>query len=138
MSIIRTGILLGAAIMLLPADAQKQSELKDVAQTTVSQTMTFCERNPATCQTGNELWALFLHKAEFGMELASNVIRDQLSRRLSDPTVSTKAEPERVQPVFSAPVRLEPLKDPSPMRQTLSTTDRIPQWRGGLAQRGPY
>lgn len=90
MSLIRTGLVLAAVIMVLPTEEKKQAELTSAAARGAEQTATFCERNPSTCGAGRELWALFLRKAEFGMELAAGLVRDQLARA-NQPEVPTAA-----------------------------------------------
>src|SRR5262245_50006534 len=78
MSLIRTGILLAVGVMLLPVEERKQAQFTSAASRAVEETATFCERNPSTCAAGSELWALFLRKAEFGLELGARLVREQL------------------------------------------------------------
>ena len=120
MSIIRTGLVLAAVIMLLPADHTKQAELQGAAATTVEKTVSFCQRNPATCDAGSELWALFLQKAEFGMELAAGLVRAQLAKQLSAPEQPAQRYQHATQPI--APAYYP--------QHSLTTADRRPQWRG--------
>jgi hypothetical protein len=79
MSLLRTGILLVVGVMLLPVEDRKQVELTQTARRAAEETATFCERNPSTCAAGSELWALFLRKAEFGLELGARLLREQLT-----------------------------------------------------------
>lgn len=117
MSIVKTAFWLAVAIMLLPTDQRRQSELASATGQAVERTLTFCERNPGTCAAGAELWATFVRKAEFGLELATNVTREHFSRQ-----ASTKQ-----QPAAGGQVRLEPRKED---RGTLQPADSAPQWRG--------
>ncbi len=78
MSILRTGIILAGAIMLLPVDDRKQSEFTAAASSSAERTASFCSRNPSTCDAGRDLWALFVRKAEYGVELGARLVREQL------------------------------------------------------------
>ena len=118
MSIVKTAFWLSVVIMLLPTDQRRQTELASVTGQAVERTMTFCERNPGTCAAGQELWATFVRKAEFGIELAMNLAREQWSKQASRPQ----------QPAASGgPVRLEPVR---PQQGSLTPADTAPQWRG--------
>lgn len=114
MSIIKTGIILAIAVMLLPADERKQTELAGMASQTAERTVTFCQRNPSTCAAGAEMWQLFLRKAEFGMELAAGLVREQLGRGFAKPeptpAVERREAPHaiRPEPVAAQHVRIEP------------------------------
>ncbi len=132
MSLFRTGFVVVVAIMLLPTDKQKQSELHTTASSTMERTMTFCERNPATCQAGSEMWTLFVNKAEFGMELAANLIRQQLAQQFPARQSAPQLAPAPVQsqPIGGSAVPANSTASQPFARQTLTTNDRQPVWRG--------
>ena len=124
MSLLRTAFILAAVVMLLPTDEKKQQEVVGVAGAAVERTVTFCERNPGTCAAGRELWGTFLRKAEFGMELASKLVREQMSREPSQHDAGSR-DREMGQTMHGS-LRLEP----APNRGTLTRNDLAPQWRG--------
>lgn len=80
MSIIRLGIVLVVAVALLPSDPNARSELAVKAAHVGQETATFCERNPHTCGAGQELWAAFIHKAQYGLTLAAEFARNYADR----------------------------------------------------------
>ena len=137
MSLIRTGFLLAAVIMLLPTDERRKSEMSGAAGSAVAQTVTFCERNPGSCAAGRELWDTFVHKAEFGLELVSTIARDYLARG-KEPAYATQTPAPR-QPTPAAPaappagVRIEPVGT----RGSLTRADLAPQWRSAPVRPQP-
>lgn len=128
-----------AVIMLLPVEEKKQVQLAASASHTAERTATFCERNPSTCANGRDLWALFLQKAEFGLELGSRLLREYLLRSATESRPeqpvgnqpSTVAAPlAQASPAAHAsshPSRLE--LPPPPSRRTNYTMDHPSRWR---------
>lgn len=106
MSISKSALLLAAAVMLLPMEESKQTQLATAASQTAERSATFCERNPSTCAAGRDLWAVFLRKAEFGMELGARLVREQMQRGSSEPAVMQSPVPARVQAAVPAAVRV--------------------------------
>lgn len=134
MSFFKAGVVLVAAIMLLPVEEKNQSQLASTASHTAERTATFCERSPSTCATGRDLWALFLHKAEFGLELGARLLREHLLRATVEekPVQSAQVQahaPAHVPAGHAAPVahvvpqpsRLD--LPPSPSRRTNFSMD---------------
>jgi hypothetical protein len=103
------------AVLLLPSDPQRQAELAAHARSGVERAATFCERNPATCAAGRDLWASFVRKAEFGLDLASRLARNAVAQN----EASRDVEPLR-QPHRSAA---------APARGTLSPGEVGTEWR---------
>lgn len=134
MSILRTGIVLGAVIMLLPTDEHRKAQFTDTAGMAMERSLTFCERNPATCAAGSELWGNFVRKAEFGMTLATGLARDYMARG-REPAPSQRSPDQRA-PVAALPAggASNVRSDPVASRGTLSRHDREPQWRGAPAR----
>jgi len=123
MSLIRLVFWLGIIILLLPIDDQRQSQFAGTATATFERAVTFCDRNPSTCSAASELWATFVRKAEFGMELAARIIRE----RMANP-------PQHQRAPGPAQVQFEPVPD----RGTLNGGDLAPQWRGQPARATYY
>lgn len=132
MSIIRTGLILGATVMFLPVEERKQSQLANTASLTAQQTASFCERNPSTCATGSELWTLFLRKAEFGVELGAKLVREQL---LSGAAPLRSGAPAASAPVETSVQAHAPAaavvqaQQPRLERRATSQPDQAPRWR---------
>lgn len=148
MSIFKTAIVLVAAIMLLPVEEKNQAKLASTASHTAERTTSFCERNPSTCAAGRDLWAVFLRKAEFGLELSARLMREHLLRATDDQRPVPAALPEHrgaaVAPLRGAPITPAPpvaavataAPQPSrlelpqpPSRRTNYSMDHPSRWR---------
>lgn len=91
MSLIRTAFWLGVAIMVLPSDEKRQTELYGKAASAVHWTATFCERNDALCAQGTELWRAFRQKAEFAARMTGDLVEKAAARRL-EPVAAPAAD----------------------------------------------
>jgi hypothetical protein len=135
MSLIRSCLIISAAIMLLPLDEKKQTDFAATASHTAQETASYCERNPATCQAGRELWSTFVRKAEYGMELGARLAREQFLRAMTESreqapppaahavrgTSASTATPRTQPPVAQSRPRTEP-PVPAVGRQEGNTT----------------
>ncbi len=138
MSLIRATLILGAAVMLLPVDEKKQAAFSVTATKAAAETATFCDRNVHTCGAGRELWSLFLHKAEYGIELGARLVREQFLRADSSEQSPSSASSQRIAPhaTAAAPYRHETLpnqasyqNDPAQPRRSAYPMDHPPRWR---------
>ena len=77
MFVIRTIFWLIILVLLLPTNAQQQSEIYGTAQAAVKDVSGFCERNPSVCATGKEAFAMFMQKARFGAEMLMSFVKRQ-------------------------------------------------------------
>lgn len=131
MSLIRTGVFLAAVIMLLPTDERKPAEPATMAIRGPVETATFCERNPSTCATGRDTWALFLRKAEYGMELGARLLREQLLGKAPIETSAVRADappaPPLQQPIAAPPAHRPAAPTEGNGRRTYSMDH--PRWR---------
>ena len=73
MSLIRTALVLGAVAYAMPTDPQKQQQLLHSASDTVVWGLTFCQREPATCDQAKAVGQQLLDKAKFGAALAGDI-----------------------------------------------------------------
>ena len=146
MSIVKTGLFLAAVVMLLPLDERKPAGGATTASIAAAATAAepndaFCDRNPSTCATGRELWVLFARKAEYGMELGSKLLREQLVRSLSEPQVHTQPQAAAVMPSGLHLPPPAPSRQPATERQAIrfepARSDATPQPRTGLAADQP-
>lgn len=93
MSLIRTAAILSVVVMLLPTDQARQAQLAATASSTLTKAMTFCDRNGPLCATAADGWAVFVHKAEFGMDLAGRMVREAMASRAPAPASLSDARP---------------------------------------------
>jgi hypothetical protein len=120
MFFIRSTLLLGLGVLVLPTDEASQARVASGARTAVHWTVTFCDRNADTCVKGREAWAVFVKKAEFGAKMAYDIMteRKTLASGPSQPAPFTVTE--------GAPRQ----------RSTLKSSDLEPAWRGKVARAG--
>ena len=142
MSLIRSCLIISAAIMFLPVEEKKQIEFTQTLAATPEQSATYCERNPSTCQAGRELWSTFVRKAEYATELGARLLREQLVRAMTEPHEPGRAvqQPLALVPFAQAghpqPVRYEPVPPPiRPDHQPAARRQGYPmdnasRWRG--------
>ena len=111
MFILRTVFWLSLVVLILPTDAQQQQELGRKARAAVYQVTTFCDRNPKSCETGYRYWQIFKEKADYGMQLAINLILE----RSEDSNAPSNWSRSRTNMQSS--------------RDTLRQSDLVPPWR---------
>jgi hypothetical protein len=73
MSLFRIAIVLSLGVALMPSDREQQEQLYTKAANAAYWTLTFCDRNGATCETAGVMWATFLKKAEFAGKMAYDI-----------------------------------------------------------------
>ena len=130
MFLIRTTLLVGLGVLVLPTDEASQARVYGGAKTAMNWTMTFCERNAETCVQGRQAWAVFLKKAEFGAKMAFDLISERNTQTAAAP--QSAAQP-------SAPAKPAKAVNETTGRQrgTLKPGDLEPAWRGSkLAHAG--
>ena len=113
MSIVRTALLLGVVVAVLPTDEAQQARFYQQVSSAAHWAVTFCARNAATCTAAGEAWSGFVKKAEFGARLAYDIVQKQLAADRE----------ERVAPAADGPSRPRE-------RGTLTPGDLQPGWRG--------
>ena len=126
MFLIRTTLLLGLGVLILPTDEASQARVYSGARTAMTWTVTFCDRNAGTCAQGRQAWAVFLKKAEFATRMAVDLISERANHvAAAAPSVATE------------PATTSPAHDPANRnRNTLKPGDLEPAWRGKLARAG--
>jgi hypothetical protein len=133
MFILRAAFVIGVGIMLLPTDEAQQAKVAGTAGAAVERAATYCERNPATCAAGSELWATFLKKAEFGAKLAGNMLQDYMKGSARSAGLETD-KPHPLDP--SHHPQPAPARVIEPGRGTLAPSDMAPAWRGVPSRTG--
>ncbi len=125
MFFIRTTLLLGLGVLVLPTDEASQAKVASGARTAAAWTLTFCDRNADACIKGREAWAVFLKKAEFGAKMAYDLISER-NTRAADAAAQNPRGPG-AQPAADTNQR---------HRGTLKPGDLEPTWRGKVARAG--
>jgi len=113
MPLLRTIIVVGAVIALLPSDRVQQERLQQAAVDAAHWTVTFCERNAKTCDNAGVAWDVFKTKAEFAAGVAYDVAMTHVFKTEAGAVASEGVE-------TSAITR----------RGTLTSRDLEPGWRG--------
>ncbi len=123
MFFIRTTLVLGLGILLLPTDQESQTRVFAGAKTAVAWTVGFCDRNPGSCVQGRQAWDVFVKKAEFGARMAFDLINSKDdAKQPAAPAIAPAAQ-----------------RTPTPARRsngTLQSTDFEPGWRGKVIKTG--
>ena len=119
MGLFRLAVVGAVGVALLPSDREQQRELYGRAATATNWAVTFCDRNAQTCEQVNAFWGQFKKKAEFGTELALDMIRDGNKQQGQFTTASIPAAPQS-----------GALGRPVHVKTTLTGDDLKPVWRG--------
>ncbi len=77
MFLIRTAFWLVVLVLLLPTDKDQQNQIYGTAQTAVSDVAGFCDRNPQTCATSQEAFAVLVQKAQYGAGMLMELVEGQ-------------------------------------------------------------
>ena len=88
MFLLRTIFWLVVLVLLLPTNAQQQSQVYGTAQAAVKDVSGFCERNPTVCSTGKDAFDVFVHKARFGAEMLMSFVKGRTGFGAGDATAT--------------------------------------------------
>jgi uncharacterized protein DUF5330 len=131
MFLVRTAFWLVVLVLLLPTDKDQQNQIYGTAQTAVSDVAGFCDRNPQTCATSQEAFAVLVQKAQYGAGMLMELVEGQTATfgdSLPGP-VAMPGDPG-IMPVPAA-VPLEPATwDATATQDTLNPEDREAAWGG--------
>lgn len=132
MGLIRTAIVAGICVSLIPAEQKDREVLYQRVEAAVAWTSTFCTRNQKTCENAEVLWAAFLDKGSFALASGYDIAIRHLTTS-QDPA----GPPSNQQTVYSQNPAIEhsPLPPLAPAgyhpdRGTLTAEDRQYRWRG--------
>jgi hypothetical protein len=115
MALLRTVIVVGAVIALLPSDRAQQERLQQAAVDAAHWTITYCDRNAKSCETAAAAWDVFKAKAEFAAGVAYDVAMTHVFKASMDLAAN------------HAPAETSSLSD----RGTLTDDDLELRWRAG-------
>ena len=103
MSLIRTGLVLGAVIYMMPTDSKRQADLIHSASDTLVWGVTYCDREPATCEQAKAAWGQMVQKAKFGAALASDLAQKWSEHNAAAPgAVPVQAQPRSINDLIGA------------------------------------
>lgn len=122
---LRTVVLLGAVVYMLPSDPERQQAFFNTASSAYHQVVTFCDREPAMCAKANSVLDDLKGKAHFGVGVIYALATR--SGRADDATGSPANAIHETAPARSG---TSDGKQPGASRSTLTADDRAPAWRG--------
>jgi hypothetical protein len=118
--LIRAAFWLMILVLLLPTDKDQQSQVYGTAEAAVKDVVSFCDRNPETCATGRDAFAVVVQKAQFG----ARMLMDFANQRSGADGTETTASGGAVMPLDPA------IWDASGSQDTLNPEDREAAWAG--------
>lgn len=83
-------------LLLLPTDKDQQNRIYGTAQAAMNDVAAFCTRNPQTCATGQDAFAMLVQKAKYGSDLVMGLVEGRsapLGNSLAQDTVSPNNAP---------------------------------------------
>lgn len=111
MFFIRTTLLVGLGVLVLPTDEAAQARVLGAAKTAMHWTQTFCERNPQTCVQAQQGWGVFVKKAEFAGKMAIDLLNE---RNAQQPAASPQPTAVKPSPTALKHADPEPAQRPTP------------------------
>jgi hypothetical protein len=118
MGLLRTVLVVGAVVALLPSDRVEQERIAQAAVDAARWAMTFCDRNAKSCENATTAWVAFKAKAEFAAGVAYDVA---LTHVLGPADGAQSPAPPAETSALSR-------------RGTLNARDLEPAWRGNAAR----
>lgn len=122
---LRTLVLLGATIYLLPTDPAQQDRFVASANQALGWATTFCQRQPETCAKADVVWQDLKDKAHFGVGVVYGLATRKMANGETADTQKARGWTTRPSAHDSSRRSL----DGSP-RGTLTNADFAPVWRG--------
>jgi hypothetical protein len=114
----RTLILLGAAIYLLPSDPNRQQQYAAAASQAYQKVTTICERDPRICEKAGVVYEDLKAKAHFGFGVVYALATGKAQSRDAAEDISYVPENARAERIGR--------------NSTLTPSDLAPVWRGSL------
>lgn len=135
MFLIRSAFWLVILVLLLPTDKDQQNQIYGTAQAAVSDVAGFCSRNPQTCATSQDAFAVLMQKAQYGADMLVGLVEgrtaafgNSLPVAMPEP-VAMPGDPG-VMPVPAALPLESATWDMTASQDTLSPEDREAAWGG--------
>jgi Family of unknown function (DUF5330) len=131
MFLIRTAFWLIVLVLLLPTDEDQQKRIYGTAQAAVNDIAQFCDRNPQTCATGQDAFAVLVQKAQYGAHMVQGLVEGKamtFGSGIPGPVATT--DDAGVMPVPAAMPFESASWDAEASQDTLSPEDREAAWGG--------
>lgn len=127
---LRTLVLLGATVYLLPSDPVRQQAFLKTASDTYTYAVTICDREPEFCAKAGTVYEDLKTRAHFGAGVIYTLVTDTVRGN------------EPVPPDTTQPAHQSPRWDGSSRRSlaasgTLTPRDLAPAWRNDQADHSP-
>ena len=143
MFLVRSAFWLVLLIILIPADAEQQKKMFEMAQTAMADVRGFCVRNPATCDSGQYAVNVLVQKAQYGAQMIQDLVSPQAGPLSPSEQAGDVIQPSTDQAIANEPRErgavmpgpsAVPIK-PTPWMQggsqnTLSPEDLQAEWSG--------
>lgn len=126
MFLLRTSFWLVILILLMPTDAQQRNQIYGTAESAVHDVATFCDRNPATCETGREAFGILVQKAEYGAAMLMDIVNQKMGANSEAASLATST----ATPETSDGPALWDRADSGDSQDTLSPEDKAAAWSG--------
>ena len=84
-------------LLLIPTDKDQQNQIYGTAQAAMNDVAAFCTRNPQTCATGQDAFAVLVQKAKYGTDLVMGLVEGQsapLGNSLAQDSLSPNNPPQ--------------------------------------------
>lgn len=119
---LRTVVLLGVAVYLLPSDPGRQEAFIKTASQAFDYATTVCDREPELCARASKVVEELKSKAHFGAGVVYTLITNQ--QKPSDPAAGEPSAPTPAGPRWDGTLRRTPAS-----QGTLKPDDLAPAWR---------
>ncbi len=131
MFLIRTAFWLVVLVLLLPTDEDQQKRIYGTAQAAVNDIAQFCDRNPQTCATGQDAFAVLVQKAQYGANMVQGLVEGKTMTFGSNiPGPVAMSGDTALMPVPAAAPLESASWDSETSQDTLSPEDRAAAWGG--------
>lgn len=83
-------------LLLLPTDKDQQNKIYGTAQAAMNDVAAFCTRNPQTCTTGQDAFAVLVQKVKYGTDLVMGLVEGRsapLGNSLAHDSLSPNNQP---------------------------------------------
>ncbi len=127
---LRTVVLLGVAVYLLPSDPARQEAFIKTASQALEYATTVCDREPEFCARANTVIEDLKSKAHFGAGVVYTLVTSQ--QKSDDPDASQETSPAPADQRWDGTARRTPAS-----QGTLKPGDLAPVWRGSAGTTHP-
>lgn len=126
MFLVRSAFWLVVLILLIPTDEAQQKKMYGTAQAAVEDIRSFCDRNPDTCATGQNLFNVLVQKAQYGAQMVQTLVNEHATgASSSQPPANILASDTAGMPAPSAVMPVPQAEMPAPSAVPIEPTPWI-------------